>query len=68
MVLAPIQAAGSMRTRMTTCPASLAALLHFLSHFQPFRPCAGHPIAIGENSEKRRIILFVDPIGADYWK
>src|SRR5258705_6394514 len=49
-------------------PVSLEALLHFLSHLQPFRPGAGHPIAISENSQNCRIIFFVDPIDSDHWK
>src|SRR5205814_2618179 len=39
--------------------------LHFLGDLQPFLPGARHPVAVGECSQQRRIILLVDPIGSD---
>src|SRR3954454_13965047 len=39
--------------------------LHFLGNLQPLRPGARHPIAVGENSQQRRIITFVDPVRAN---
>jgi hypothetical protein len=49
-------------------PVGLEALLHFLGHFPPFSPVAGQPVSVGENSEKRRIVLFLHPIDTGHRK
>src|SRR3984957_6034661 len=46
----------------------LESLFHFFGNLQPPFPSQWHLVAIVRNSQQRRIIFFLNPIGSDRWR
>jgi hypothetical protein len=44
------------------------SLFHFFGNLQPPFPSPWHLVAIVRNSQQRRIIFFLNPIGSDRWR